>query len=166
MLIQMIRAKYENNVIEIEEQVIKLIQSMRQKVPSDNESGGMLIGSILTGSSDVVIRDYTLPLKGDYQSRYRFIRKKQSHNALLQKKWEESNKTVMYLGEWHTHPEINPHHSQQDIKNWNNLLSKSNTFSKYLVFIIGGIKFYKIWVGCRNKKDIVLVYKGVYNENI
>ncbi|MCM3654100.1 Mov34/MPN/PAD-1 family protein [Metabacillus litoralis] len=162
----MISVEYENVVIEIEEQVIKVIQNMRQDGPTNNESGGMLIGSILTDNNDIVIRDYTLPQKGDYQSRYRFIRKKKSHNTLLQKKWEESNKTVMYLGEWHTHPEMAPHYSQQDIRNWKKLLNKSNTFSDYLVFIIGGINFYKVWIGCRKKGDIVLVYKGAYNENI
>ncbi|BCC50940.1 Mov34/MPN/PAD-1 family protein [Bacillus cereus] len=161
----MIRVEYKNNIINIEEHVIKVIQNMRQEDSAGNESGGMLIGSVLSESNDVVIRDYTLPLKGDYQSRYRFIRKKQSHNALLQKKWEESNKTVMYLGEWHTHPEMDPHYSQQDIRNWKKLLNKSNTFSDYLVFIIGGINFYKIWIGYRKKEDIVLVYKGAYNEN-
>lgn len=160
----MIRVEYKNNIINIEEHVIKVIQNMRQENPADNESGGMLIGSVLSESNDVVIRDYTLPLKGDYQSRCRFIRKKQSHNALLQEKWEESNKTVMYLGEWHTHPEMDPHYSQQDIRNWKKLLNKSNTFSDYLVFIIGGINFYKIWIGYRKKEDIVLVYKGAYNE--
>ncbi|PES95290.1 hypothetical protein CN510_16130 [Priestia megaterium] len=162
----MIRFEYHNNTFYIEDIIISMVQTMRQKDSSDNESGGMLIGSVLSESNDVVIRDYTLPLKGDYQSRYRFIRKKHSHNALLQKKWEESNKTVMYMGEWHTHPEIDPHYSQQDIVNWKKLLNKSNTTSDYLVFIIGGINLYKIWVGSRNKQEIFLVYKGDYNEII
>jgi integrative and conjugative element protein (TIGR02256 family) len=161
----MLKVEYKNNIIKIEEHVIKVIQNMRQEDPADIESGGMLIGSVLAENNDVEIRDYTTPLKGDYQSRYRFIRKKQSHNALLQKKWEESNKTVMYLGEWHTHPEKDPHYSQQDIRNWKKLINKSNTFSDYLVFIIGGINFYKIWIGCRKKEDIVLVYKGAYYED-
>lgn len=162
----MIRVKYKDNSIEIEKNVIELIETMRQECPTDKESGGMLIGSILTGSNDLVIKDYTLPLKGDYQSRCRFVRKKQSHNVLLQEKWQKSNKTVMYLGEWHTHPEIEPSYSQQDIRNWKKLLQKSKTFSDYLVFIIGGISFYKVWIGCRKTEDIVLIYKGAYNENI
>lgn len=161
----MISIEWENILIEIEEEVIKVIQSMRQDKPTDKESGGMLIGSILTESIDIVIRDYTLPQKGDYQSRYRFIRREKSHNALLQKKWEKNNKTVMYFGEWHTHPEMDPNYSPQDIRNWKNLISKSNTFSDYLVFIIGGINFYKIWIGSRENGDVVLVYKGAYNES-
>lgn len=164
-LTNMFSTEYVNVVVKIEEQVIKVIHKMRQDSPNDKESGGMLIGSIFTDSNDIVIRDYTLPQKGDYQSRYRFIRREKSHNALLQKKWEVSNKTVMYFGEWHTHPEMDPHYSPQDIRNWKNLLSKSNTFSDYLVFIIGGINFYKVWVGSRENGDIVLVYKGAYNES-
>ncbi|WP_179298596.1 Mov34/MPN/PAD-1 family protein [Evansella halocellulosilytica] len=161
----MISAEYENVAIEIEQQVIQVIKGMRQEGPTDKESGGMLIGSILTNSNDIIIKDYTFPQKGDYQSRYRFIRREKSHNALLQQKWEESNKTVMYMGEWHTHPEIDPHYSRQDLRNWKKLLSKSKTFSDYLVFIIGGINTYKVWVGSRENGDIVLVYKGAYNES-
>ncbi|PFF28429.1 hypothetical protein FA950_24965 [Bacillus thuringiensis] len=162
----MARIEYRDISIEIEKSVIELIETMRQDCPTDNESGGMLIGSILTDSSDFVIRDYTFPLKGDHQSRYKFIRKKQSHNALLQEKWEKSNRTVMYFGEWHTHPEAEPNCSQQDIRNWETLLHKSKTSSDYLVFIIGGINFYKVWIGCRQTKNITLIYKGAYNEDI
>ncbi|PYF07871.1 Mov34/MPN/PAD-1 family protein [Ureibacillus chungkukjangi] len=161
----MISIEWGNIVIEIEEQVIKVIQNMRQDSPTDKESGGMLIGSILTDSNDFVIRDYTFPQKEDYQSRYRFIRREKSHNALLQKKWKESNNTVMYLGEWHTHPEMDPHYSLQDIRNWRRLLRKSKTFSDYLVFIIGGISIYRVWIGSRENGDIELVYEGAYNES-
>ncbi|MFC4558395.1 Mov34/MPN/PAD-1 family protein [Virgibacillus kekensis] len=161
----MISIKWEKVVIQIEEQVIRVIKNMRQICPTNKESGGMLIGSILTDSSDIVIRDYTFPQKEDYQSRYRFIRREESHNTLLQKKWKESNRTVMYLGEWHTHPEIDPHYSRQDLRNWKKLLRESKTFSDYLVFIIGGINIYGVWVGNRDNGEIVLVYKGAYNES-
>lgn len=77
----MISAEYENVAIEIEQQVIQVIKGMRQEGPTDKESGGMLIGSILTNSNDIIIKDYTFPQKGDYQSRYRFIRREKSHNA-------------------------------------------------------------------------------------
>ncbi|MFS0749839.1 Mov34/MPN/PAD-1 family protein [Oceanobacillus sp. 1P07AA] len=156
--------KWEKVVIQIEEQVIKVIKNMRQESPVDKESGGMLIGSVLTDSRDTVIRDYTFPQKEDFQSRYRFIRKEDSHNALLQKKWKESNRTVMYLGEWHTHPEMDPHYSQQDLRNWKRLLRESKTFSDYLVFIIGGINIYGVWVGNRENEKIELVFKGAYNK--
>lgn len=148
----------------IEARVIQVIQEMRQTKPTDKESGGMLIGSKIAINKNVVIRDYTMPQKGDYQSRYRFIRRKKRHNALLQKKWEDSNRTVMYLGEWHTHPEANPHYSNQDIRNWRRLLRKSKTFSNYIVFIIGGINFYKVWIGNRDSGAIELVHKGAYDE--
>jgi len=148
----------------IEARVIQVIQGMRQTEPTDKESGGMLIGSKIAINKNVVIRDYTMPQKGDDQSRYRFIRRKKRHNALLQKKWEDSNRTVMYLGEWHTHPEANPHYSNQDIRNWRRLLRKSKTFSNYIVFIIGGINFYKVWIGNRDSGAIELVHKGAYDE--
>jgi integrative and conjugative element protein (TIGR02256 family) len=161
----MISIKWGKVVIKIEERVIRVIQNMRQDCPTSKESGGMVIGSMLTDSSDIIIRDYTLPQKEDSQSRYRFIRREERHNTLLQKKWKESNRTLIYFGEWHTHPEIDPHYSRQDLRNWKKLLRESKTFSDYLVFIIGGINIYGVWVGNRDNGEIVLVYKGAYNES-
>src|SRR5699024_4243854 len=143
----MVNIEHRDINLIIETRVIQVIQEMRQTGPADKELGGMLIGSKIAANKNVVIRDYTMPQKGDYQSRYRFVRRKKSHNTLLQKKWEESNWTVMYLGEWHTHPEASPHYSNQDLRNWRRLLRKSKTSSNYIVFIIGGINFYKVWIG-------------------
>jgi integrative and conjugative element protein (TIGR02256 family) len=160
----MINIKFEQYSISIDSNIIKLVFANRQVALTATESGGMLLGSIFTTGHEMVLRDYTIPLEGDVQSRCRFIRKKESHNRLLHHKWKESNKTLMYMGEWHTHPEKNPQHSLKDLKNWRKLLHESNTFSNFLFFIIGGIDLYKVWMGNRKTGDIVLIYKGVYHE--
>jgi integrative and conjugative element protein (TIGR02256 family) len=161
----MIKIKYENMIITVVETIIEEIRLRRQVKYRDKESGGMVIGSIVNNSNEIELRDYTIPQLGDFQSRYRFIRKKKIHNAILQKKWMESEGTVMYMGEWHTHPENDPHYSLQDIRNWRKLLKESNTFSDHLFFLIGGIDYYKIWVGNRLSGEIVFIYKGAYDEN-
>jgi len=160
----MIKIKYENMIISIDETIIEEIRSRRQVKYQDEESGGMVIGSIVNNSNEIEIMDYTIPQKGDFQSRCRFIRKKKTHNAILQKKWMESHGTVMYMGEWHTHPENDPHYSLQDIRNWRKLLKKSNTYSEHLLFFIGGINYYKLWLGNRVSGEIVFIYKGAYDE--
>lgn len=160
---QMLVIEYENLVIEIEKKILKVIRDMRQINPTDKESGGILMGSIISKGNSVVLRDYTVPLKGDCQTRYRFYRRKKRHNAVLENKWKESNKTIMYLGEWHTHPENEPDYSNQDLRNWKRIMRKSKTTSTYLFFIIGGITTYKVWVGNRNDNKIMLVYKGAYD---
>jgi integrative and conjugative element protein (TIGR02256 family) len=160
----MIKIKYENMIISVEETIIEEIRSRRQVKYQDKESGGMVMGSIVNNSNEIERRDYTIPQIGDHQSRYRFIRKKKTHNAILHKKWMDSDGTVMYMGEWHTHPEYDPHYSWQDIRNWKRLLKKSKTYSDYLFFFIGGINFYKIWVGNRINGEIVFIYKGAYDE--
>lgn len=162
----MIKIKYGNTIINVEKKIIEEIRMRRQVKYQDKESGGMVIGSIVNNSNVIEIWDYTIPQIGDFQSRCRFIRKKKTHNAILQKKWMESYETVMYMGEWHTHPENDPQYSLQDIRNWRKLLKQSNTFSEYLFFIIGGIKYFKIWVGNRINGEIVLIYKGAYDEII
>jgi integrative and conjugative element protein (TIGR02256 family) len=69
----------------------------------------------------------------------------------------------MYFGEWHTHPQEDPFPSQRDIRNWKNLMKKSNTETKILLFIIAGIDIYKIWIGDRERMEIYQVFRGDYN---
>ncbi|WP_165976375.1 Mov34/MPN/PAD-1 family protein [Bacillus salipaludis] len=130
---------------------------------SDNESGGMLIGAISDDQKIVMINDLTLPIKEDIQSRFQYIRS-EKHNNLLKEKWLASNKTLMYFGEWHTHPQDDPIYSTQDYKNWKMLLNHSNTFTEDLLFLIAGRKHFKIWLGNRKNNKITLLFKGEFSE--
>ncbi|MDF2479027.1 MAG: hypothetical protein K0S25_821 [Bacillus sp. (in: firmicutes)] len=158
----MISLEVSGNVIQVEDHILSFIKEKRQLLFSNFESGGMLLGCIEEGTDILVINDFTLPLKTDTQTRTRFIRNK-NHNKLLRNKWIKSGGTTMYLGEWHTHPEVDPNYSSQDFRNWNDLLKKSNTFSGYLLFLISGTHYFKIWVGNRKNKKLKLVYRGEFD---
>lgn len=148
--------------IKINCEVLSHIYDKRQVNISDYESGGMLIGSIIRGTKDIIIEDLTLPIKDDKCSRLNYVRSKK-HNELLEQKWIDSQFTKMYFGEWHTHPQEDPFPSQRDIRNWKNLMKKSNTETKILLFIIAGIDIYKIWIGDRERMKIYQVFRGDYN---
>lgn len=148
--------------IKINYKVLSHIYDKRQVNISDYESGGMLIGSIIRGTKDIIIEDLTLPIKDDKRSRLSYVRS-EKHNDLLEQKWIDSQFTKMYFGEWHTHPQADPFPSPQDIKDWKNLMKESNTETKILLFIIAGIDIFKIWLGDRERMQIYRVFGGDYN---
>lgn len=148
--------------IKINDEILSHLYDKRQININDYESGGMLIGSIIRGSNDIIIEDLTLPIKEDNRSRLNYVRS-EKHNELLEQKWVNSQFTKMYFGEWHTHPQADPLPSSQDVRNWHNLMKESKTETELLIFIIAGIDVFKIWIGDRERLEIYQVYGGDYN---
>lgn len=153
----------EERKIQINKDILCEIYKWRQTGSNDLEAGGMLIGSIIRDSNDIIIEDLTLPIEGDYRSRTSFIRC-EHHNKLLEKKWADSQYTKMYFGEWHTHPQVIPNHSSQDMINWLKLMEYSKTDTNMLLYIITGIDVFKIWLGIRKSKIIRQISIGDINE--
>lgn len=56
-----------------------------------------------------------------------------------------------YLGEWHTHPEINPSPSGMDISEWTKITSRQ---PRPMVFMILGISG-EIWLGISINKVLL-----------
>lgn len=144
--------------------VLNTIYNMRQINKEDNEAGGMLIGSIIRNTHDIVINDLTVPVDDDYRTRSKYIRN-EIHNQLLERKWIESQHTKMYLGEWHTHPQRYPQYSSQDLKNWSELIKKAQTESKVLFFLIAGTCGYKVWKGSRSRNQILLIFEDDFSKD-
>lgn len=67
--------------IKINCEVLSHIYDKRQVNISDYESGGMLIGSIIRGTKDIIIEDLTLPIKDDKCSRLNYVRSKNTMNC-------------------------------------------------------------------------------------
>lgn len=153
--IAMIKFKKNGVTLNINKDVIDGILKFKQ-TESNLESGGFLIGSIHKDGSTIDINDYTTPLAEDKRFRLWFNRSK-NHNDILYDKWEKSNYTKLYLGEWHTHPQKYPTPSNTDIATWHKLLVKSRTESKIIVFIIVGLNALNIWVGDKEFNKITRI---------
>lgn len=69
-------------------------------------------------------------------------------NEFIAKDYEVSGKTRFYIGEWHTHPEKNPHPSRTDFDSIIKSFTSAQLSAPLLVMVIVGIE------------DI---YYGVYN---
>jgi integrative and conjugative element protein (TIGR02256 family) len=107
----------------------------------------MLVGRLILDAEDVVIDMATLPTVEDRQGRYFYKRERATAQEIINKLWKESEQTVNYLGEWHTHPENIPHPSAPDLKNWKRIMRTAQYEQSSLFFVIVGIETIRVWEG-------------------
>jgi integrative and conjugative element protein (TIGR02256 family) len=107
----------------------------RQLESSMNESGGILIGE--RRGRYLVVTDITTPMKGDMQTRIKFIRQDPGHIDVSKRICEYSRNLRTYMGEWHTHPQLTPLPSSVDLAAWKSIKVENGN---PLVFIILGTK--------------------------
>lgn len=131
--------KFRINITEkIKNELSKYEQSNFQ-----NEKGGLLLGYI--AQNEIKIIDITKPQMFDISRRYSFVRNIMGHQQELINKWNSSNGNVNYLGEWHTHSEINPKPSNTDIKTLMKIRNYKNITYPVIMLIVGQNKTY--WLG-------------------
>ena len=118
------------------------------QVGSAPENGGVLLGKKDIESETYFVTDLSVPSSKDIKRRFSFIRNKDVAQKLIDQRWKDSDGVENYLGEWHTHPEMNPP-SSVDKKLINTIIEdKSNVFSKVFLIILGIDK--SIYVGLAN----------------
>lgn len=122
---------------------ITLMVAHRQIDSQSVESGGILIGRLITGTRDAVVDSVSLPQPGDRRSRFRIDRIDPEHQRLVEVAYAESGGT--YLGEWHTHPEPHPSPSSIDLQDWRRKAKEDTFFGDGLVFMILGTQSMGFW---------------------
>jgi integrative and conjugative element protein (TIGR02256 family) len=123
--------------IKFSSEVISKLTEYLQNDLGKPESGGILIGySLETG--DHSITDITVPGKGDRQSRYSFVRSVKRAQNILDMHFKKSKGKKIYLGEWHTHPEDNPHPSSIDKNSILERIRKDKIHSDTIFMVICG----------------------------
>ncbi|MFM1999052.1 MAG: hypothetical protein RL204_999 [Bacteroidota bacterium] len=116
---------------------------------SKHEAGGVLLGRFIISSKNIIVDRVTVPLLGDKRSRTSFFRAAKSHQRVIDNAWLKTQGRINYLGEWHTHPENYPSPSNIDYSDWKRKLKSDVFWSRYLYFIIVGIKEVRVWEGDR-----------------
>lgn len=117
----------------IENDVLDVICSYRQDSTKKHEAGGTLMG--YRSGQHLHVLHATVPMPLDRSSRISFERLDPGHQLAVTKAWKESQGRVDYLGDWHTHPQLNPSPSGIDYKEWAKL---GSTLNKPLIFLIVG----------------------------
>lgn len=128
----------DGTIVDIEDSVLSIFQSYEQRQLWSREAGGVLIGKQVENEDHYILSAVTTPTKHDKRTRFSFTRSILSAQPFINKKWQESNGTENYLGEWHTHPETNPIPSETDKALIRQIVSdKSSPFPKVLLVIVG-----------------------------
>ena len=143
-----------DGLILIEASVIDFVGRYAQRSIASTEAGGILLGH-RKGKHLHVVRA-TEPATADRRSRFKFQREIEPHQTIATQAWRQSGQTMDYLGEWHSHPESNPHPSNIDLTEWKKIVSRA---SECFVFLIVG-NANEHWLGAGRERT-VLRAKGV-----
>lgn len=135
----------------LSESVKSLFQKFIQDKVEKNEAGGILLGSIV--GKKIYIIKASIPNKFDKATRTSFLRDKNIAQIIVDYEFENSNGTMFYLGEWHTHPEDYPTPSGQDRKMTIEQYNKSRLPQPFSLMVIQGIK--DIYIALYDGKKIV-----------
>ena len=130
--------------------VLSIFRKYAQKKGPD-EAGGILLGYVYR--NHVEIAKVTTPSRFDSFGRCFFIRSKISAQAQINKAWKRSRGSLIYLGEWHTHSEINPKPSDVDRKMIIKSLKETEMEINFLYLIIVGHNF-SYWVGKQMQRKL------------
>lgn len=133
---------YDKFTINIDKNVIHTLSKFEQN-NGQNESGGVLMGYI--ARNELKILDCTQPNIFDIHKRYNFIRNIFGHQFLINYKYKNSNGILNYIGEWHTHPEINPKPSKTDLITLMKIRKYKNVKFPVIMIIVGQNDTF--WIG-------------------
>ena len=117
----------------VEGRVLDVISTYCQNSRGKCEAGGTLMG--YRSGRHLHVLHATVPMPLDKRSRISFDRLDPGHQREVTRAWEESQGRVDYLGDWHTHPQLNPSPSITDYTEWAKL---GSTLNKPLLFMILG----------------------------
>jgi integrative and conjugative element protein (TIGR02256 family) len=124
--------------IVISDRVIEIFNQYIQDTAKKDESGGILLGQVV--GEKICITKVSIPNRFDKAGRCKFIRDSKAAQIIIDYEFINSNKKTIYLGEWHTHPEISPNPSSIDIKMLEQQFKNNRINEKYLLLIIRGLQ--------------------------
>lgn len=132
------RFEAENIELCLSTDVLNIMQGFKQLKRRSKESGGILLGQVV-GNKFFITR-ITMPNKFDQQSRFSFHRDKDVAQILADYEYINSQGKTIYLGEWHTHPELFPTPSSRDIKMIKEQFDLGKNLRRVIFMVIQGQK--------------------------
>jgi len=133
----------------IEDDVLSSLLDFRQQGPMAPEAGGILIG--FRRGVHLHVTHATMPGSLDRRSRFEFQRLDPIHQRTASKLWERSRETADYIGEWHTHPQVQPSPSSIDRREWG-MITRAK--SAPMIFAILGLQDW--WIGIGQRKRLAV----------
>ena len=104
-----------------------------QQVRRAAEAGGQLFGRITDGS--ICVEEATGPRVNEVRSRYSYRPNRSQEQAEID---DFFRRDLMFLGDWHTHPESKPKPSGTDLGSMQDCFARSrHNLSAFLLLIVG-----------------------------
>lgn len=91
---------------------LDILDHFTQRRYGQPESGGIIMGKLIEDEIQVI--RLSVPTLIDRSSRYNFERHAISAQIVIDYEFYNSGGEMVYLGEWHTHPEPHPQPSETD----------------------------------------------------
>lgn len=142
-----------NRTLRVSGRVIKIFEEHEQK-KSYGEAGGILLGHV--AKDYVEITNITTPNRFDLRNFFTFVRAKIPAQLRINRAWKKSSGIMIYLGEWHTHREINPAPSLEDQKMILKVFKETLMEIDFLYLIIVGLNG-TYWVGKQTGNGLIKV---------
>jgi len=142
---RIIFAKRDGGQVVLSENALSVLTRYVQTDSTATEAGGVILGRLILNSNDVVVDEATEPSISDRRSRFFFWRSKKTTQGMVNKAWNDTHQTRVYLGEWHSHPEDDPTPSCIDKRNWRKIVRRAKFEQDFLLFLIVGRKEIRLW---------------------
>ncbi len=126
---------YKSEII-FKQEVLDTLLTYKQGY-NGSETGGVLLGQIYTDGEIVVCR-CSEPCVAGKADRMGFSRSSKTANKIINDAFEGSNGTILYVGEWHTHPEPYPSPSTTDKTSIEEIYRTANINNPNLIYVIVG----------------------------
>ena len=149
-----------NQILEIPPTSLKVFQAFSQG-KQGLESGGLLFGHFELPR--VILDVVTAPVATDKQGQYHFEIDSKNADKEIQKQFKAGHH---FLGEWHTHPQVQPHPSPKDLQTIRNLFVNSRHELNAVIMIIVGSRqnHLSLWVSLHNQTKVTTLFEnqGLY----
>ena len=119
----------------------------RQTAPDAAESFGVLMGSTSLDHREIWIERVTTPMANDRRTRFSFALSDPGHQEAVCRGFAGSDRHMIYLGTWHTHPEPVPTPSWIDRRDWAACLRAN--LRRPLTFVLVGTTDVRVFVRAR-----------------
>lgn len=114
------------------------------------EVGGILLGRCF--DPDVHVERASMPGPGDVVGTTHFTRSAARAQGIINEAWTTSAGEVIYLGEWHSHPEPRPRPSGTDKEMIRTMRTQTKMEIGFLLLVIVGWK--ETWIGLDDGRSL------------
>ena len=147
-------ARLGGGVLTLSSEVVSTLERHRQVAARSTEACGVLIARYGLDGNCVLIEQVTEPLFTDRRHHVRCWRSP-AHQFAVNRAYRQSGGTLVYAGEWHTHPEPVPQPSPVDWAGWARKLHDPKVVADPLFFVIQGVRHVRVWEGARGSNTIL-----------